>query len=66
MVFYGQQLRMSQGSALLIAAIFGGIAYWVSWSNETLTLLSFSFTAGYAVRDEVIWLQLESFARRTN
>jgi hypothetical protein len=53
-------------SALLMAALCGGIAYWTSWSNETLTLLSFAITAGYAVGDEVLWLQLERFARRTD
>lgn len=63
MVFYGRQLRMLQGSALFMAAVCGGIAYSASWSNEILTLLSFVFTAGYAVGDEVLWLQLERFAR---
>ena len=66
MVFYGRQLRMLQVSALLMAALCGEIAYWASWSNETLTLLSFVFTAGYAVGDEVLWFQLERFARRTD
>jgi hypothetical protein len=66
MVFYGRQLQMLQVSALLMAALCGGIAYWTSWSNETLTLLSFAITAGYAVGDEVLWLQLERFARRTD
>ena len=66
MVFYGRRLRMLQVSALLMAALCGGIAYWASWSNEALTLLSFAFTAGYAVGDEVLWLQLERFARRTD
>jgi hypothetical protein len=63
MVFYGRQLRMLQVSALFMAAFCGGIAYSATWSNETLTLLSFAFTAGYAVGDEVLWLQLERFAR---
>lgn len=63
MVFYGRQLRMLQVSALFMAAVCGGIAYSASWSNEILTLLSFAFTAGYAVGDEVLWLRLERFAR---
>lgn len=63
MVFYGRQLRMLQVSALFMAAVCGGIAYSVSWSNEILTLLSFAFTAGYAIGDEVLWLRLERFAR---
>lgn len=66
MVFYGRQLRMLQVSALCLAAVCGGIAYSASWSNEILTLLSFAFTAGYAVGDEVLWLQLERFARGRN
>jgi hypothetical protein len=64
MLFYGRQLRILQLSSLLMAALCGGIAYWAGWSNETLTLLSFAFTAGYAVGDEVLWLELERFARR--
>jgi hypothetical protein len=63
MVFYSRQLRILQVSALLMAAMCGGIAYSASWSDEILTLLSFAFTAGYAVGDEVLWLQLERFAR---
>jgi hypothetical protein len=66
MVFYGRQLRMLQVSARLMSALCAGIAYWAAWSNETLTLLSFAFTAGYAVGDEILWLQLERFARRTD
>jgi len=66
MVFYGRQLRMLQVSALFMAALCGGIAYWASWSNEILTLFSFAITTGYAVGDEVLWLQLERFARRTD
>lgn len=66
MVFYGRQLRMLQVSALLMAALCGGIAYSASWSNEILTLLSFVFTAGHAVGEEVLWLQLERFARGRN
>jgi hypothetical protein len=63
MVFYGQILRMLQISGLLLAAVCGGIAYMATWSNEILTLLSFAFTAGYAVGDELLWLRLEKFAR---
>lgn len=63
MEFYGKQLRMLQVSSLFMAAICAGIAYWASWSNEALTLLSFAFTAGYATGDEVLWLQLEKFSR---
>ena len=66
MVVYGRQLWMLQVSALLMAALCGGIAYWAAWSNETLTLVSFAFTAGYAMGDEILWLQLERFARRTD
>ena len=63
MVFYGQILRRLQISGLLLAAFCGGIAYMATWSNEILTLLSFAFTAGYAVGDELLWLRLEKFAR---
>lgn len=63
MVFYSQVLRMLQVSGLFLAAVCGGIAYLASWSNETLTLLSFAVTAGYAVGDELLWLRLEKFAR---
>ncbi|HSL05939.1 MAG TPA: hypothetical protein VK901_20685 [Nitrospiraceae bacterium] len=63
MVFYGRQLRILQISALCMAAACGGIAYSASWSNEILTLFSFAFTAIHAVGDEVLWLQLERFAR---
>jgi hypothetical protein len=63
MVFYGRQLRILQVSALCMAAVCGGMAYSASWSNEILTLLSFAFTAIHAVGDEVLWLQLERFAR---
>jgi len=64
--FYGRQLRLLQISSLFMAAVSGGIAYSASWSNEILTLVSFVFTAGYAIGDEVLWLQLERFARRTD
>lgn len=63
MLYYGQQLRRLQLPALFLAAICVRIAYPANWSNETLTLLSFAFTAGYAVGDEVLWLRLEKFAR---
>jgi hypothetical protein len=66
MGFYSKQLRMLQVSSLLMAAVCAGIAYSAGWSNETLTLLSFAFTAGYAAGDEVLWLQLERFARGRN
>jgi len=63
MVYYGQQLRILQISALFLAAVCGGIAYSANWSSEMLTLPSFALTAGYAVGDEVLWLRLEKFAR---
>ena len=63
MVFYSRQLRLLQVSSLFMAAVCGGIAYSASWSNETLTLISFAFTAGYAIGDEMLWLRLERFAR---
>jgi hypothetical protein len=54
---------MVQISALFLAAICMVIAYSANWSNEILPLLSFALNAGYAVGDEVLWLQLEKFAR---
>jgi len=63
MTFYSQHLRILQVSALLLAAVCGGIAYSAGWSNEVLMRLSFAVSAGYALRDEVLWLRLERFAR---
>jgi hypothetical protein len=66
MVFYSQYLRMLQVSALFVVAVCSGIAYFASWSKEILTSLSFAITAGYAVGEEALWLQLERFARGTD
>jgi len=63
LVFYGRHLRMLQVSSLFLAAFCGGIAYVTSWSDETLTRLSFPLIVGYAIGDEVLWLRLEKFAR---
>ena len=65
MVFYGRQLRMLQVSALFLAVVCGVLAYWATWSNEVLTLLSLPLIAGYAIGDEVLWVRLERFARST-
>ena len=63
MVFYGRQLRMLQVSALFLAAVCAVVAYWATWSNEVLTLLSLPLIAGYAIGDEILWVSLERFAR---
>ncbi|MEO7860948.1 MAG: hypothetical protein ABIU05_10965 [Nitrospirales bacterium] len=65
MVYYGQQLRILQISALFLAAVCGGIAYSANCSSEMLTLPSFALAAGYAVGDEVLWLRLEIRRRHT-
>jgi hypothetical protein len=63
MAFYGRQLRILQGSALLLAAVCAGLAHFAAWSNELLVGLSFVITAGYAATDELLWLRMERFAR---